>query len=542
MLAAALQDYRRLLAVLHEQGRFSATVSIMLDGVEAAEMPLTRQPPPMRRAVVRVIPGPVFRLGAVSVAPLPPGAAPVEGFAPGKPALPSVVRHAVAAALEGWRAAGHAQARVIDRDLIADHARAVLAVRVRIDPGPLVRIGRLRVTGESAVRSERIAAIAGLPEGRIFSPDALERAAARLRRSGAFATVAITEPDKLRPGGVMDPVVSVIDAPPRRIGAGAELSSTDGLALSGFWLHRNLLGGAERFRAEGRVAGIGGGTGGIDSTLRMRLDIPAVRGPDTHGFLGAEARELDEVDFASRSRSLGAGLSRRFSDSLTGELGLELSWSRSVDALGIRQDRLLSFPGTLAWDRRNDPLEPERGHYLRLDARPFLALSATGSGMRATLDARIYRAFGAATRELARGRPVLAARLRAGTLLGVGTAAARSEFLFHSGGGGTVRGQPYQSLGVDLGGGASRGGLSFLGLSLEARMPVRARLGVVAFVDAGHVGRTALPGSAGAWHAGAGLGVRLATPFGPIRADLAAPVAGTTGRGLQLYLGIGQSF
>ena len=31
-------------------------------------------------------------------------------------------------------------------------------------------------------------------------------------------------------------------------GFGAEISSLDGAGVSGFWLHRNLFGGAERLR------------------------------------------------------------------------------------------------------------------------------------------------------------------------------------------------------------------------------------------------------------------------------------------------------
>ena len=46
----------------------------------------------------------------------------------------------------------------------------------------------------------------------------------------------------------------------------------------------------------------------------------------------------------------------------------------------------------------------------------------------------------------------------------------------------------------------------------------------------------------GDWHAGAGLGVRYATGVGPLRLDIAAPVGGSTGDGVQIYLGMGQAF
>ncbi|NBV60966.1 MAG: hypothetical protein EBR73_07800, partial [Rhodobacteraceae bacterium] len=57
------------------------------------------------------------------------------------------------------------------------------------------------------------------------------------------------------------------------------------------------------------------------------------------------------------------------------------------------------------------------------------------------------------------------------------------------------------------------------------------------FVGAGEWGA-----GGGQWHAGAGLGLRYDTSLGPIRLDLAGPVRGTTGDGLQFYIGIGQAF
>jgi translocation and assembly module TamA len=44
------------------------------------------------------------------------------------------------------------------------------------------------------------------------------------------------------------------------------------------------------------------------------------------------------------------------------------------------------------------------------------------------------------------------------------------------------------------------------------------------------------------WHSGAGIGLRYDTAIGPIRLDVAVPVSGRTGDGVQLYVGIGQAF
>ena len=52
-----------------------------------------------------------------------------------------------------------------------------------------------------------------------------------------------------------------------------------------------------------------------------------------------------------------------------------------------------------------------------------------------------------------------------------------------------------------------------------------------------------MPGESGAWHAGAGVGLRYATGIGPIRLDLVTPASGDdAGDSLQVYIGIGQAF
>ena len=66
-------------------------------------------------------------------------------------------------------------------------------------------------------------------------------------------------------------------------------------------------------------------------------------------------------------------------------------------------------------------------------------------------------------------------------------------------------------------------------------------LSAVAFYDVGWIGQSAVPGD-GDMHAGAGIGLRYATGIGPIRLDIAKPVAGDTGNGYQIYVGIGQAF
>ena len=342
----------------------------------------------------------------------------------------------------------------------------------------------------------------------------------------------------------MDIIATVVDETPRRYGVGAELSSFDGLTLSGFWLHRNALGRADRFRiggqvsqlggqARGNAGGAGGSTPGVDYELTARFDRPAVYGPDTAFFADIRLTDIDDPLFQSRRLDMGIGASQQFTQTLTGELQILYTAARA-DYRTLQQDfQYLQFPASLTWDRRSAILNPTSGSYLRAVATPFAGLAGTASGLRGEVDARVYRRMS--------DRLVLAARAQGGALWGAGLDEVLPEFLFSSGGGGTVRGQPYQSLDVAAPGGGRSGGRGFAALSLEARMAITPKIGVVGFADAGYLSPD--PDFAGgAAHAGAGLGIRYDTPLGPLRLDVAMPVSGSTGKGVQFYLGIGQAF
>ena len=267
IVAAAQADYGRLLAVLYDNGYYGPVIRITLDGIDAANIPPVQPPAVVDRAVIEVTPGPLFRFGETQVTPVAPGTELPDGFRRGEAARLGVLKDTVSAAVDGWRAQGHAKAALASQDLTARHPTQTINARLRMAPGPRLRFGELRVTGNEAVRTERILAIAGLPTGQIYSPEELRLAAKRLRRTGAFSSVALLEAERIGPGDTLPITAQVSEAPPRRFGFGAELGSLEGLTLSAFWLHRNLFGGAEQLRLEGEVSGIGGNSGGEDYTL-----------------------------------------------------------------------------------------------------------------------------------------------------------------------------------------------------------------------------------------------------------------------------------
>lgn len=537
VLAAATADYARIVRTLYALGYYSGVVTIKLDGREAAAIPTFNVPAQIGQARISVTPGPLFSLGVAQIAPLAPGDTPPPDFRAGEPARSTVLQETVDSGVKGWRNAGHAKVALSEQSVTANHAQNTLSVRLGLAPGPRVTFGRLVQTNDSAVRSAKIARIAGFPEGTVFSPDELETVAKRLRRTGAFSSVSLTEAETLRAGDVMDVNLALVDEKPRRFGFGAEISSFEGVTLSSYWMHRNLFGGAERLRIDGEISGIGSQTGGIDYSLAGRLNSPAFFGTDTDGFVYGSISDEEEENYDLQQVRIGAGASRIYSDHLKAEAALELRYVNTFDDFyGERDFFFLNAPISATLDHRDDVLNPTTGYYLKAEAMPFVRLDASDVGLRFFADGRIFRAVGEAK------RLVFAGRAQIGSTLGPDLADLPPDFLFYSGGGGTVRGQPYQSLGVDLGGGNVSGGKSFVGLSGEVRAAITDTIGIVGFVDAGFVSADTLFADSGDWHAGAGLGLRYDTGIGPIRLDVAAPVGGDTGDGVQFYVGIGQSF
>ncbi len=537
LVAAARADYRRLITGLYSEGYYGGSVSILIDGREAATIAPLDAPASVARIDIVVTPGPRFTFGTASVAPLPQGTVLPDSFATGQIARADTIRGAAVVAVEAWRDAGHAKAAPSDQSITANHADRTLDASVTIAPGPRLSFGPLTVTGNVDVRAERIVEIAGLRSGTVFSPAELEAVATRLRRTGAFRSVALSEAESASADGTLGITAQVVEDAPRRLGFGVEYSTVEGLGLSGFWMHRNLFGGAERLRAEAEITGLGGETGGVDYRLGASFLRPGTFHVDTDLYANAGIELADEPEYYLEQASVEVGLSRMFGDNTAASAGIGIVAAHAEDDLGIRDYTLLTLPITGEMDRRDDALDATGGYFLSLDITPFLGFGDVESGVRVYGDGRYYRSFGA------NDRTTLALRGQLGSVVGPDILMSPADFLFTSGGGDTVRGQGYQSLVVDLGGGNSSGGLSFAALSLEARVDVTEKIGVVGFYDYGFVGETAIPFEDGDWHAGVGLGIRYDTGLGPIRVDVATPASGpNAGQSFSFYVGIGQSF
>lgn len=541
LLAAARGDYARILGVLYNQGYYSSQIDITLDGVEAAEIAPLDAPAQISRVSVMVNAGSQFTFSRAAIDPVANRQDIPQGYRPGEVAGTGRIKSAALAGVEGWRDHGHAKANVAGQEITADHVESRVDSQIALNPGPVVTFGTLEIAGYDRLDPRRLRKIAGFPEGQRFDPEDLDRVRKRLRRTGVFSAITLEEARDLGPGDTMDVALTVVEEKPRRIGAGFELSNTDGMMLSAYWMHRNLLGGGERLRLDLQSSDIGSSNSGRDDEFSGRLERPATITADTTAFLDGSLARMREEDYDSDVIEGSLGFSHYFSDQLTADIAAGYMYSRVTDDSGKTNFKALTFPMDVIWDRRDEPTNAKSGFYLAGYATPFLGMGEADSGAVLQLDGRGYYSFGGNDRVTLAGRSFL------GTVLGSDIENTPREYLFFSGGGGSVRGQSYESLGVHeidgLSGPIKTGGMSIVNLNAELRYQLGSKIGLAAFSDYGQLWGESAFGGNDVWHAGAGLGVRYDTPIGPLRFDIGHPVGGgATDDGIQLYLGLGQAF
>ncbi|AUH33200.1 autotransporter assembly complex protein TamA [Paracoccus tegillarcae] len=540
VLAAARADYARILGLMYDEGYYSAIINITLDGVEAAEVAPLDAPEVVNNVVVAVESGPRFTFSRAEIAPVAQQSDIPSDYAVGEPGGTGTIKSAALAGVDGWRNSGYAKADIGAQDIVADHDQNAIDSRIGLAPGPVVTFGKLNISGYERMDPRRLRKIAGFPEGERFDPEELDTVRKRLRRSGVFSAITLEEADVLGAGDTMDVALTVVEQKPRRIGAGFEISNTDGAMVSAYWMHRNLLGGGERLRIDGEVSDISSDVSGLDSEFKLRLDRPATITADTTAYFETTVTRRREEDYDSDTGAIAFGLNHIFSDRLTADISILYGKSRVTDANGTSDFEVIALPMNVEWDMRDEPTDAKSGYWLSGDVVPFVGLKETGSGAQVQGEGRGYVSFGEDD------RITVAGRARLGTVLGSDIGETPREYLFYSGGGGSVRGQPFESLGVDVipgpDGPIRTGGLSLANVNAELRFQVRERIGLVAFADFGQVWTEGSFQGDSNNHAGAGLGIRYKTPIGPLRFDLAGPVSGDTGNGVQLYLGLGQAF
>ncbi len=547
LIAKARQDYRRLLAALYSEGRYGGSISILIEGRQAADLPPDTELPQLARVEVLIVPGPAFLFGKALITNRAPPATnrrdevplPAEkGFASGEVARSGTILAAERLAVEAWRQQGHAKASIAERRVEALHTADVVDATLTVAPGRRAIYGFTQTEGTERMDPGFVAWMAGLTPGEEFDPDDIERARKRLARLDVFRSLRLVEADDIGPDGVLPITVVVQERALRRIGVGGTYSTVDGLGLETYWLHRNLFGRAERLRIEGKVGGISG-VDPNDFTYRLGATFmrPGVFTPDTD-FVASVFGDREVLEPYTRTGVTGqAGFTHIFTDEISGRIFGTARHARFEDEVfGSRTFTSFGVLGGLVFDSRDNAGNAKEGYYAEVTAEPFYEIQYGNLASSFTAEGRAYYGFGEENRIVAAGR------LKVGSFVGASIAETAPDKLFFAGGGGSVRGYAYRNIGVPVGNNVI-GGRSLVEGSAELRVAVTNTIGLVGFVDAGDVGADSVPDFDDPFKIGVGGGLRYQTGLGPIRLDVGFPLdPGPGDPTAAFYVGIGQAF
>ena len=547
LVARALQDLGQLRNALRSEGYYDGVPAITLAG-EPPDAPnlaprLAAQGPDPVPVVIGATTGPLYRVSTATLRPYVAdtdiaAAGEVAGLGPGDPARAAAVNAAQETLLTRLREAGHPLASVPGRDITVDHDTRTMEIVYRVEPGPRARFARPVVEGSENVDPGVLRRASGVLTDEPYDPRELDRVRRDVLALGVFGTVRARTGERLDPDGRLPVTFLVAERPFRALGVTAAYETRYGPTVRAYWEHRNIFGGAERLRVEGEISRTAQqGVSGTGARLSANLRQPWFAGLDATAVTEVALLRERLLAYDRDAVTAGFSLEHRFDPRLTASIGIAGDVGKTTEVDREINYSLVSLPLGLRFDGTDSLLDPTRGYRASLVVAPTLSFADTNSTF-----VRV-RGTGSAYFDLSGDKgSVLAFRAGLGTLSGAEAGQVPPHLRFYAGGGGSVRGYDFQTIGPRRSNNTPRGGLSLAEGSIELRQRITGPYGVAVFVDAGSVGESAGLGF-GDLRVGGGVGFRYATAIGPIRADVALPFSKVPGNsGYGLYVGIGQAF
>ena len=431
-------------------------------------------------------------------------------------------------------------------NLLVDHDRDEGDITMLVEPGGRYCFGSVVSSDPDFLSSRHLTRIARWDEGDIYRRSDemdLRRAmlATGLLGSVQLTPVVVQEPTGSEPG-VVDIEAELSRAPLRTLAGSVGYGTEEGFRLEASWEHRNL------FPPEGllRLRGIAGTQ---EQLVGVTFQKNNFYGRDRILSVDAFASTIDTDAYDAETISLVTRYERQstllFQKPISWGTGIELVYTNEAETKveGAQSPDIeyliAAIPSFIQLDTSDSLLDPTEGFRVRATVSPEISRVSESNST------YLKTQFDLSTYQQVTDSVVLAARARVGSILGADLAAIAPSRRLYAGGGGSVRGYGYQSIGPTNALGTPNGGRSLVEASVEARIDtgfMDGAVSVVPFVDAGSVSRSTTPTFDDILF-GAGVGVRYDTGFGPLRVDVAFPLnRREEDSWIAVYVGLGQSF
>ncbi|MGA1840261.1 MAG: autotransporter assembly complex protein TamA [bacterium] len=524
----AERDIPRFLQALKSQGYYKAKVSVK---IHADIKPVL--------LIFQIDQGPPFVLKTVNVhilgentsipikLPRPNGI----GLILGDRAISKAIIEAEKMLIHSVKSQGYPFPKITDRKVVVDHAGNSVDVGFFLTPGPEASFGKTNFAGLQSVEESFPRSRIPWKEGSLFNGDLLSELQNRLIATGLFTSVTVKGGNALDAEGRLPITVRVKERKHRTVKAGMSYKTDEGVGGKLSWEHRNFFRKGERVNTNFTISEIA-------STTEAGFRKPGFFHPNQSLILNASLAE--ERPEAFKSRNLNSSLILERSLTMKMKLGTGLAYRGSqVDQLGQREGfTLLSLPVYLNWDTSNDLLDPDRGRRMIFQIIPFYDIYGSELGF-----VKGYAGYSQYVKLTKSPFMILAGRTTFGSIWGAGRDSIPADIRFYAGGGGSIRGYAFQSVGpllID----EPIGGRSIFEISAELRIKATDTIGFVAFLDGGSAFESDIPDFNEAIRWGTGLGFRYFTPVGPLRMDIGFPLNRRIGldKKFQIYISLGQSF
>ena len=427
----------------------------------------------------------------------------------------------------------------VKHEVRLDHQNKQLDVVFLVIAPTEAMFGQVTYSGLKTVKADHLNQYLSFKRGQCFKEELMNESRLALRQSGLFTQVFMQPSHQVNEQGEVDIDISVTEREHRTLSLGLNYSSDIGPALNIGWEHRNLFSHSEKLDLQLQLA---------EDTQLFDAEItrPFFIREDQFLKLGLTLEEEESEAFKSTELSISASVERKLNRNWLASIGAEYGYDRVEDnAIDDVEDfALLRFPSHVAWDNRDNWLNPSRGMVIRTEIAPYIdTLNDDISFTRVELKSSLYRSF----LKLGRRKSVFAVRTAMGGIIGDDTLTIPASERFYVGGGGSVRGYDFQSVGPLDESRDPLGGRSYFETSVEWRLPLLKDYGLVSFIDGGAVFDDTSPDfqkldQEMQW--GLGLGVRYYSILGPLRFDLAHPVnqRSDIDDAFQFYISVGEAF
>lgn len=522
------EDIPRLTAVMRSEGYYDARFDFQVD----------RNSTPVR-VTFEIASGPLYTFRNVEIAPaegteLPPEKVPSPaelGLYPGRAARAAAVVDAEAALLRHVREKGYPYPKIAERRALVQHGARAMDLLFVLDSGPRACFGEVEIEGLTRLEEQVVRDLIPWRFEDPYDPGPLEVFQDRLRATGFFSIIRVEKGTVSEADGKLPLKVVLTERKLKTIATTLYYRTDEGFGGRFSWENRNLFG-------EGEHLGFTGTLSRFEQGGEFSFRKPWFLRQDQR--LEMTLRLADDKPDAYEARSYTGRflVGRKLRETLELGLGVQAKVSTVTQFEEKNRFKYLSFPVSLAWDGTKDLLDPERGGRLAVEASPYLDLERR--------DADFLKVIGTMTHYvpvIANRRLILAGRVSAGAEPGPDVLDIPADERLYAGGGGSIRGYAYQSVGP-LRDGSPIGGKALLEMSVEARLGMTDTIGAVLFLDGGSAFSDRILDDSSDVLWGTGIGLRYITPIGPLRLDVGIPLnrRPDVDEPFQVYISLGQAF